>query len=171
MFVLDAYYRCLRVKLSKGVSPVVAVIVLIAIAIIASFIAGVFMVDYVKSQEPKGVSLTISPRVEYVYKYEEYGSWYLIVSVSVEVVNHGPEAATITGVIVMYPSSSGALASIALPGASKTLKPGGSACFSSTVTLDHVPEDYGIGSKIAVKVMYTSSTGSGSVEESTWISP
>lgn len=107
----------------KAVSPVVAVIVLIAVAIIGALLLGHYLAQTVRSGSSKGAILSI-------YDAELYqvggGSWQKYYVLSVRVANTGTDSATITKIELWGENSYGSFINIWTKTLSKQVQAGGS---------------------------------------------
>ena len=148
----------------RGVSQVIAAVVLIGVAIAGALLLGYYMTTSIKSSSPKGAAIAVSGvELYYLGKYKVYqgGSWvyryhYLI---TLKLSNSGSDVATIETIKIIGPDESNQWTErISWYDVGMVVRPGETYSDAQHFTLDAytiVP-----GNKYLVRIYYTDPYGS-----------
>lgn len=149
-------------KRMKAISPVIAAVVLIGVAIAGALLLGYYMTTTIKSSNPKGAAIAVSG-VELYYlgtsRVKQGWQWkteydYMV---SVKLANSGTDPATITKIEIIGTDSQGQWGTRYTINVGKQILPGETYSDTWTFTLDK--QDIGVGKTYVVKITYSDPYG------------
>ena len=143
----------------KAISPVIAAVVLIGVAIAGALLLGYYMTTSIKSASPKGSAIAVSGvELYYLGKYKSgYYTYKYYYMISVKVANSGSDSASITKIEIYGPDRNNAWGKRATINVNKQILPGES--YSDTWTFYLSNQDIQVGKTYVVKIIYTDPYG------------
>ncbi|NPA97887.1 MAG: hypothetical protein GXO43_00755 [Crenarchaeota archaeon] len=146
----------------KAISPVIAAVVLIGVAIAGALLLGYYMTTTIKSSNPKGAAIAVSG-VELYYlgtsRVKQGWNWktQYDYAISVKLANSGTDPATITKIEIIGTDSQGQWGTRYTINVNKKIMPG--ETYSDTWTFSLNNQDIQVGKTYVVKISYTDPYG------------
>ena len=143
----------------KAISPVIAAVVLIGVAIAGALLLGYYMTTSIKSSSPKGAAIAVSGvELYYLGKYKVGYSWKYHYMISVKIANSGSDSATIKQIKIIGPDRYDKWGDrYTLNNLNKQILPGETYSDAWTFYLSY--QDIQVGKTYVVKITYTDPYG------------
>jgi flagellin-like protein len=143
----------------RAISPVIAAVVLIGVAIAGALLLGYYMTTSIKSSSPKGAAIAVSGvELYYLGKYKSgYYSYKYYYMVNVKVANSGSDSATLSQIKIIGPDRNNNWGERKTLSVNKKILPG--ETYSDTWTFYLNYQDIQVGKTYVVKIIYTDPYG------------
>ncbi len=143
----------------RAISPVIAAVVLIGVAIAGALLLGYYMTTSIKSSSPKGAAIAVSGvELYYLGKYKVGYSYKYHYMVSVKIANSGSNSATVTEIKIIGPDRNDKWGDRYTLNPNNQILPG--ETYSDTWNFYLSYQDIQPGKTYVVKITYTDPYGS-----------